>query len=182
MKSAINIEILRYPIGKFIVPSAVNASVREVWIQKIENLPKLVSKAVNPLTKEQLVQVYRPGGWTILQLINHLLDSHSNAVIRFKLALTEDLPVIKPYAEQAWALLADTENCPVDLTLNMLTNLHKRWVILLHSLNEQDWQRKFFHPESNREFTLQETLGMYVWHGEHHLAHIELAIKNERPI
>ena len=176
------VENLRYPIGKFTFPESVSPAEIEQHIASIETIPFQVRSAVNGLSPEQLKLVYRPDGWNIKQLVNHLIDSHSNSVIRFKLALTEDVPTIKLYAEERWALLADTEFCPFDLSLNLLENLHQRWSILLRSMRTDDWERKLFHPEHKKEFTLKQFAALYAWHGKHHLAHIELAKKSKESI
>ena len=172
-----NLEKLRFPNGKFIYPESASKTEIEQWINEIELLPVQIRKAVEELTPAQLKLVYRPDGWNIKQLINHLIDSHSNSVIRFKLALTEEIPTIKPYHEERWALLADTETCPLDLSLNLLDNLHQRWIILLRSMTVEEWERKLVHPEHKKEFSLKQFVALYAWHGKHHLSHIELAKK-----
>jgi len=115
---------------------------------------------------------YREGGWTLRQVVHHCADSHMNAFCRFKLAMTEEKPVIKPYEEARWAALADSKNLPVDASLAILKGLHERWTVLMKSLREAERHRTFIHPEHGREISLQETIGLYAWHGEHHLAHI----------
>lgn len=171
------LEKLRYPLGKFNFPETISESELEQFIVALQTLPQQVRTALKEVSELQLKAEYRTGGWNIKQLINHLVDSHTNSVIRFKLALTEHVPTIRPYDEQAWALLADTDNCPLELTLNLLENIHARWVILLKSMRQEDWDRKLFHPVSNREFTLKQFAALYAWHGQHHLAHIEIAKK-----
>jgi hypothetical protein len=173
-------EEFQYPIGRFIFPKSATEQNKLNWIKEIQDLPLQVKTAVESLNEKQLQLIYRPDGWTIKQLVNHLVDSHSNSIIRFKLTLTEELPTIRPYAEERWALLADTHSCPLDLSLSLLENLHKRWIILLESMQEEQWQRKMYHPESKKEFTLLEALALYAWHSKHHLAHIELAKKSEQ--
>lgn len=174
------LEKLKYPNGKFSFPSSLTASEIEECIKAIKQLPHQIKEAVNGLSEAQLQNTYRPEGWNIKQLLNHLIDSHTNSVIRFKLALTEETPTIRPYDENAWVLLGDTENCPLELSLNLLENLHARWVILLQSMQTKDWERKLFHPVSKREFNLMQFLALYAWHGKHHLAHIELAKRNNK--
>ncbi len=164
-------DLLRYPIGKF--EAARNISDAEVqgFINDIAVLPAQLREAVNGLTEEQLNTPYRPGGWTILQVVHHLADSHLNSYIRFKLALTEESPTIKPYEEDRWAELADGKTEPVEVSLDLLEVLHHRWVVLLKSLTATDWQRTFNHPVSGIT-PLAKAAGLYAWHGKHHLAQI----------
>ena len=173
-----DLEKLRYPIGRFEPPSQVDQDQIESWISDIEALPGDLRRTVRGLTETQLDTPFRPGGWTIRQVIHHLPDSHINSFIRFKLALTEDRPEIKPYFEDRWAELADYSEAPVAASLDLLDGLHRRWVALLRSLTEQDLERTFIHPESGL-VNLPETIGSYAWHGQHHLAHIREAIRRE---
>jgi len=161
---------LRYPIGKFLRVEALTPEQRREFIDAIAETPARLNDAVSGLTTEQLDTPYRPGGWTIRQVAHHIPDSHMNAFTRFKLALTEDVPTIKPYAEARWAELADAK-APIEPSLALLENLHKRWVVLLRSLGTSDWARKFRHPELGL-LTLDQNLAIYGWHGRHHVAHI----------
>lgn len=170
---------LRYPIGLFEPPSGIDQTQIEKWISDIETLPADLRKTVQGLTDAQLDTRYRPGGWTIRQVIHHLPDSHLNSFIRFKWALTEDGPHIKPYFEDRWAQLPDYSLAPVSASLDLLEALHRRWVVLLRSLTRQDLDRQFIHPESGPA-NLAETIGSYAWHGRHHLAHIQDTIRRER--
>jgi len=164
---------LRYPIGRMPVPdSRVTAEQREQWITSIETLPHRLRTAVDGLTPAQWQTPYRPGGWTVHQLVHHIPDSHLNAYTRFKLALTEDEPTIKPYDEAAWAELADTRTTPPEVSLVLLEALHRRWVSLLRSLPASAFARTLRHPEHGRSFTLDQLLAQYAWHSEHHLRHI----------
>ncbi|GGA50248.1 YfiT family bacillithiol transferase [Paenibacillus physcomitrellae] len=163
---------VRYPIGKFEWEGEISAEQRERWIQEIEELPGRLREAVAGLTPEQLRLPYRDGGWTITQVVHHLADSHMNSLIRFKLALTEDTPTIRPYYEDRWAELADGVSGQLELSLTLLEALHQKWVILLRSMHEEDFARSFLHPESGSLIRLDYGLGNYVWHGNHHLAHI----------
>ena len=164
---------LRYPIGMMPVPDGrVTAEQREQWITSIETLPHRLRAAVDGLTPEQYQTPYRPGGWTVHQLVHHLPDSHLNAYTRFKLALTEDEPTIKPYDEAAWAELADTRITPPEVSLALLGALHRRWVSLLRALPASAFARTLRHPEHGRSFTLDQLLAQYAWHSEHHLRHI----------
>ena len=166
---------LRYPIGRPQLPTApLTPAERAAYIQQIADLPAELAAAADSLGSERLGLPYRPGGWTGQQVIHHVADSHINAYCRFRLALTEDNPTIKPYDEAAWAALPDVAATPVAVSLTLLASLHSRWVTLLHHLSEAQWQRTFHHPETKRETTLDQTLALYAWHGQHHLAHLGL--------
>lgn len=160
----------RYPIGKFQKPHAITAADRVDAIAVLAELPGQLSSASGGLRDEQLDAPYRDGGWTVRQIVHHVADSHMNALVRVKLALTEDWPTIKPYDEAAWAALGDT-TMPIDCSLDLIENLHARWVALLRSLDEQQWRRGFNHPESGRQTVELATLA-YSWHSRHHTAHI----------
>lgn len=163
---------LRYPIGKFHRPSApLTPDERGECIDAIAETPAHLSAAIAGLTPAQLDTPYRPGGWTVRQVVHHLPDSHMNSYVRFKLALTEDEPAIKTYDENLWAQLADSRDTPIETSLALLENLHKRWVLLLRSLKPQDWARRFQHPDWGRE-SVEFLLAQYAWHGRHHVAHI----------
>jgi hypothetical protein len=168
-----SLEDLRYPIGRMPAPEGPSTpEQREQWITSIETLPPRLCSAVHELTAEQWQTPYRPGGWTVLQLIHHLPDSHLNAYTRMKLALTEDEPTIKPYDQAAWAELPDSHATAPEISLALLENLHRRWVVLLRSLPEAAFLRTLRHPEHGRLFTMGDLLAQYAWHSEHHLAHI----------
>lgn len=161
----------RYPIGKFHYEGEPSPEQRAKFISEIEQTPAAFRAAVKGLTPQQLDTPYRDGGWTVRQVVHHVPDSHMNAYVRFKLALTEDEPTIKPYAEDRWAKLDDTRSTPVEVSLVLLENLHDRWVRLLRSLTPSDWKRAFKHPEMGA-MALEKALAMYAWHGKHHTAHI----------
>jgi uncharacterized damage-inducible protein DinB len=161
---------LRYPIGKFQPVGNVTDIQRRAFIDAIAETPKKLKAAIAGLDERQLDTPYRPSGWTVRQVVHHVPDSHMNSYVRFKLALTEDEPTIKPYDEARWAELADAK-APVELSLLLLENLHKRWVLLLNSLTPSDWLRTFRHPERGT-MTLDENVQLYAWHGRHHVAHI----------
>ncbi|UYZ64583.1 YfiT family bacillithiol transferase [Hymenobacter weizhouensis] len=164
---------LRYPIGSAVLPDEpLDRGARTAYIAQIVLLADQVRAAVTGLTPTQLNTPYRPGGWTVRQVIHHLPDSHLNAYTRMRLALTEDVPTIRPYEEQLWAELPDVAATPPAVSLALLEALHIRWTILLRNLTEAQWQRTFYHPGSQRTFTLDQALVMYAWHGRHHLAHI----------
>ncbi len=162
---------LRYPIGRFVPNSNPSAESRTQHIEAISMLPKQMRQAVAGLQPSQLDTPYRDGGWTVRQVIHHVPDSHLNAYIRFKLALTEQNPTIKPYDETAWARLKDSELTPVEVSLTLLESLHARWTVLLRSLKSEDFQRKFVHPDSGPH-DVDWLLELYSWHGNHHVAHI----------
>lgn len=164
-------EDLRYPIGKY-QPQPFSPELLEQWFIDIQFLPQHLENAVQNLDEAQLETPYREGGWTLKQVVHHVADSHMNAYTRFKLALTEDNPVIKPYLEAEWAKLADTEQTPVNVSLTLLHALHLRWIVLLRSITPEQWERTVVHPEHQRQMTLWFLLGMYAWHGRHHTAHI----------
>lgn len=166
-----DIEKLKYPIGHFSTPETITNEHRESWVGNISALPEKIGKATRDLTDEQLDTPYRPGGWTVRQLVHHVADSHMNAYVRFRLSLTEDNPTIKPYDEKAWAELPDS-HLPIGPSLKILEGLHERWVFFLKKMSAEDLGRTFFHPGSNAKFNLDETIGTYAHHGEHHLAHI----------
>jgi len=164
-------EDLRYPIGKFKYDGAVTDEQKQSFLSDIAQTPAHLRKAIDGLSDAQLDTPYRPGGWTVRQVVHHLPDSHMNSYVRFKLALTEDEPTIKPYAEDLWAQLADTAATPVETSLMLLDSLHDRWVRLLRSLTAAQWKRTFRHPELG-PMNLEKTLAIYAWHGKHHVAHI----------
>ena len=162
---------LSYPIGPFEWPETVDAAARGAHLREIREAPGLFREAVQGLDDGQLDTPYRPGGWTVRQVVHHVADSHMNAYVRFRLALTEDDPVIKPYSQTAWAELADARTGPVEVSLGLLDGMHARWVALAESLPEEAFDRAFFHPERGR-VPLGTNLAMYAWHGRHHAAHI----------
>jgi hypothetical protein len=164
---------LRYPIGQANLPTGpLSAAERTTLIQQIAKLPADVTAIAREVGGERLLQPYRTGGWIGRQVIHHLADSHLNSYTRFRLALTEDRPTICPYDEQAWAELPDVDATPITVSLTLLEALHTRWTVLLQHLTDEQWQRTFYHPGTKREFTLDQALAMYAWHGQHHLAHL----------
>lgn len=168
---------LRYPIGKAEDQALKNngeydEQVKKSYLADIQMCPALLEAAISNLDEHQLNVPYREGGWTIRQVIHHVADSHMNAFIRFKLALTEENPVIKPYDEGAWAELSDTKNLPVNISLTLLHALHTRWLEVLKNVTVEGWQCTVFHPEHKRKLTLWKMLSSYAWHGKHHTAHI----------
>jgi len=162
---------LRYPVGKFKYDGPPTSARRRELIESIEEVPANLRAAVKGLSQLQLDTAYRPEGWTVRQVVHHVPDSHLNAYIRFKLALTEQEPTIKPYAEDRWAQLADTQATPLEVSLTMLDSLHDRWVRLLRSLRPEEWKRTFRHPDLGL-VSLEKNLALYAWHGRHHVAHI----------
>jgi hypothetical protein len=165
----------RYPIGKFQAPErALDEAGRARLIDEIEATPARVREAVSGVEAAQLDSPYRPGGWTVRQVVHHLPDSHLNAYVRYRLALTEDEPLIKPYEEARWAELPDARTGPIDVSLALLAALHSRWVALMRSMSPADWARSYRHPEMGR-VPLEKALALYAWHGQHHLAHVTRA-------
>ena len=170
---------LRYPIGKFDFDAPINDADYPKLITAIAEAPVALRSAVAGLTRDQLETRYRPGGWTVKQVVHHVPDSHLNAYTRFKLALTENEPTIKPYDETAWAELPDSRKVPMEVSLDLLDALHLRWVALLRSMDTADFNRGLRHPEHGRVLTLRQMLGLYAWHGRHHVAHITSLKKRE---
>ena len=164
-------DTLSFPIGKFSFPQAITPAQRQQWIVEVAETPAKLRAAVAGLTETQLETPYRPGGWTVRQVVHHVPESHMNAFIRFKLALTEDEPTIKPYDESAWAKTPDVAVTPIETSLTMLEVLHDRWVRLLRSMTDADFARQFRHPEIGI-VTLERNLSLYAWHGKHHVAHV----------
>lgn len=173
----INMEKLKYPIGKFLCPTEIKTTDINNWIDVINEFPSKLKNQVDELSDADLQNTYRPNGWTIAQLVNHCADSHMNSFIRFKLALTEDTPTIKPYFEDRWAELTDSNAYPIPDALKILEGLHAKWVFLLRSLSDEDFNKEFIHPESGNRISLKANLGVYAWHCQHHLAHIMNAKK-----
>jgi hypothetical protein len=171
-----NLETLKFPIGRFQKPSLINDSEIENWIADIVSFPIKLQAEVSNLTEEQLLLTYRPEGWNIRQIVHHCADSHMNSFIRFKLALTEVVPTIKPYFEDRWAELADYSKTSVESSLKIIEGLHQRWVVLLEDLSKEQLKRSFIHPEHGMTFSLDEIIALYAWHCNHHLAHIKIAL------
>ncbi len=164
-------EDLRFPIGKFDKDFEFSSELKRQFIDEIAALPDKLKDAVKDLSEEQIETPYRPGGWTVRQTIHHVADSHLNSFCRFKLALTEDNPTIRPYFEDRWAETADAKNFPLEHSQKIIEGVHARWTTLLNSMTDADFQRKLVHPETG-EWTLGKMLGLYAWHGRHHTAHI----------
>ncbi len=162
---------LSFPIGRYLPPDPIDETIRNQWIGELETLPENLRKAVAGLSDTQLDTPYRPGGWSVRQVVHHLPDSHINSYIRFRLALTEDAPTIKPYEESKWAELPDARQSPIEPSLSLLDGLHRRFTVLLHSLTPEEFAKTFRHPELG-EIRLDWTLGLYAWHSRHHVAHI----------
>ena len=169
----------RYPIGKY-EPKPFSEQQKQAWLLDLQFLPEALERAINNLDEVQLNTPYRDGGWTVKQLVHHVADSHMNAYIRFKLGLTEDKPTIKPYEEQDWALLADNDLVPINVSLTLLHALHLRWVATIKDLPEEQWNRLVVHPAANREMSIWFLLGLYAWHGNHHVAHITTLRENKQ--
>lgn len=167
----------RYPIGKY-EPQPYSEKQLKEWLNDIKYLPGLLENAILNLDAGQLDTPYREGGWKIKQLVHHVADSHLNAYVRFRLGLTEDVPKIKTYQEKLWAQLEDSENLPPNVSLTLLHALHARWYETIKNLSKEQWHKTVYHPELQHEITLWHLLGMYAWHGRHHVAHITTAREN----
>lgn len=163
---------IRYPVGKF-EPSLFSGELKEKWLRDIQFLPNDLELAIQNLDEHQLDTPYREGGWTVKQLVHHVADSHMNAYMRFKQALTEDNPTIKTYEEKEWANCRDVFTVPVNISVTLLHALHRRWLAAIEDLNEEKWLHTYiYHPEHKQQLSLWHLLGMYAWHGRHHVAHI----------
>src|SRR6266481_6782895 len=161
----------RYPIGRFSPDTTPSPQTRSHHMEQIAALPASLRQAVHGLSEKQLDTPYRDGGWTVRQVVHHVADSHMNAYVRFKLALTEDEPTIRPYMEKPWAELPEAKSGPVELSLGLLESLHKRWILTLRNIKPSEWKRTFRHPEIG-VLNLEKTLALYSWHGRHHVAHV----------
>ena len=170
-----DLEQLRYPIGKFSPISQASPSDREQAIEEIKRFPNALFAAVSPLSEQELDLPYRPGGWSIRQLVHHCADSHTQALFRVKLALTEPNPTIKPYLEGEWAQLPDA-NLPAHLSVDQLRIVHQKWACLLEAMSAEEFKKTFYHPEKQRSQSLEEVTFLYAWHGKHHLAHVPGAV------
>lgn len=168
-------EDLRFPIGEFDKNIDVTEELRNGFISDLRELPLKLRSAVEHLSDEQLETAYRPAGWTVRQVIHHIADSHLNAFIRIKLALTEDVPTIRPYDEAEWAKLSDSE-LPIEPSMKIIEGVHTRLIEILSNLSNEDFKRKLIHPDSG-EWTLEKFIGLYAWHGKHHTAHIKQGLR-----
>ena len=169
-----NLEQLKYPAGKFVKPESITKEIIDSAISEIENFPSLVKTEIQNLNEKDLQLRYRPEGWTITQVVHHCADSHINSYMRFKLALTENVPTIKPYEESLWAELPDNNLSPF-VSLKLLDALHEKWVYIIKSLSEEDLNKEFIHPDQSEKISLKENISIYSWHCRHHLAHIRQA-------
>jgi hypothetical protein len=172
-------EHLKYPIGKFEYGKQYSKEETRNNISGIAELPAKLNALAKRMNDHLLEKSYRPDGWTARQIIHHIADSHSNALIRVKLALTENNPVIKPYDQDAWALLDDAKRSPIQSSLNMVEAIHERWFCVLNSMTEMDFSRTYIHPEYNREFRLDEFIALYAWHGKHHCGHLKIILEQK---
>jgi len=173
------LERLKYPVGKFKSPEIITEELRVEYIKNIEDLPDIVEKIVAPLSAQQLNTPYRPEGWTVRQVVHHMADSHINSYVRFRWTLTEDEPMIKPYNEKPWAELPDAKDGDVELSLSLLKSLHARWVVLLRAMSQNDYQKKLGHPDWTSKLSLNKMVALYSWHCLHHTAHITELIRRE---
>jgi hypothetical protein len=169
-------EHLKYPFGRFEYGKTYSKDDTVKHIVEIEALPEKLNALAKRLNDQQLEKSYRPGGWTARQIIHHIADSHSNALIRVKLALTEDKPVIKPYDQDAWAGLEDAKTAAIGSSLKMVEAIHERWAIILRSMKGSDFNKTYIHPEYNREFRIDEFIALYAWHGRQHCGHLQIIL------
>ncbi|WP_298533240.1 YfiT family bacillithiol transferase [uncultured Algibacter sp.] len=177
--NTVNLEQLKYPIGQFECPTTITKQHIEEWITVLEQFPIRFEALVKHLGKEQLDTPYRPGGWTIRQVVHHVSDSHHHSYTRFKWALTEDNPLIKAYDEKLWAELSDSKSAPIQMSIEHLKAIHYKLVNLLKTLSAEDLKKSFIHPETNNEVLLSYNVGNYAWHSNHHYAHIENLMKRK---
>ncbi len=169
---------LRYPIGNFEKPDRITQDHLKDWISTLENFPQNVENKIKGLSETELNYKYRPNGWTIKQVVHHCADSHINSIMRFKLALTEDTPTIRPYFEDRFAKLIDYSQS-LEASISILKGVHYKLGVLLKNLSDEDLMREFIHPEHSKHFSIEETIGIYAWHSNHHFAHIEQALEHK---
>lgn len=172
-----NLYQLRFPIGTFHKPDDITAEQVNTWINRIEVFPQMLTEKISDLNPDQLQWKYRPDGWNVKQVIHHCADSHMNSLIRFKLALTEDQPTIRPYFEDRWAELADGTDDNIEHSVAILKGVHGKLAKLLRQIPDDRMTNSYIHPEHGKSFQINETIGIYAWHGQHHLAHIDQAIR-----
>jgi len=180
MQSESDLEKLKYPIGIFNKPETISESSIKDYITDIEQFPNRLNKLVPYLSASELNYRYRPEGWTIKQVVHHCADSHMNSFIRFKLCLTEELPSIKPFNESKWAELPDAAEADISTSLKLIEGLHARWTVLLKSLDASDLNKKYIHPDKEQPLNLADSIAIYSWHCNHHLAHIKQALENNK--
>ena len=169
---------LKFPIGEYVPNKTPDTELLKNWIKEIQQFPAKLENLIQNISIEKLNWRYRPDGWTVKQVIHHCADSHMNSMIRFKLALTEKSPVIRPYFEDKWAELIDSQSDDISSSITLIQGLHNKWTMLLISLNEEQLKLEFTHPEHGQKFTLAENIGIYAWHCNHHLAHVKLGIES----
>lgn len=179
METNIDIEKLKYPAGKFSAPAAYSAAEVKNFIARMEALPADLEAVVKNLSAKELTYCYRPGSWNVKQILHHIADSHANFHTRLRLTLTEEKPTVKPYDENAWARLPDGNNDDLTASLLIIKGVHARAVELLNTLNEKDFAREYHHPQNGKDFNLFWLLGLYAWHGHHHVAQIKVALEHK---
>jgi len=174
-----NLEKLKYPIGLY-KPGEIKIEMIDEWVDDLKCFPLQLIEIVAGLNNKSLMYTYRPNGWNIQQIVHHLADSHMNSLIRFKLALTEEKPTIKPYLEAEWAKMHDVNEIPIKASLQILSGVHARLASLLSNMGVVEFARKYTHPEHGKPVDLAYTVGLYAWHGKHHLAHIKNALETKK--
>ncbi|HMW39756.1 MAG: putative metal-dependent hydrolase [Saprospiraceae bacterium] len=172
----------RYPTGRWQRPESLEHQVLLGWIRQIEKLPEKLEKSLISANSNDMESCYREGGWNLRQVLHHLADSHINAYIRHKLCVTTDFPTINPYPEEKWANLYDVKSVDPMLSVQLLKLLHSRWTEFLSSLTPEDYLRSFYHPGMTRAVPLWESISLYAWHGDHHLAHVYICLKKDLPL
>jgi hypothetical protein len=170
---------LQYPIGRFTPPTTISSVLLDQYLEEIASFPALLREVSEQLDEIKLDTPYRPEGWTARQVIHHCADSHMNSFIRFKLALTEDNPTIKPYFEDRWAAMKDAKNLPIEPSLRILEGLHERWIALIKTMDAETMLRTFYHPEKEKSIRLDQTIALYAWHGRHHLGHVKSVLTQD---
>lgn len=168
---------IRNPIGPYKKKEPMDENAKRLLIEELEKFPGQLKTLLASASIDKYEEKTLPGVWTVKQVVHHLADSHMNAFIRMKLALSEDVPIIKPYHEGLWAEMKDSTDVPAEESLFILSSLHRRWAVLFRSLGTEDWKREFYHPENKKKVNMEDMVGMYVWHGKNHMAHIELLFK-----
>jgi|SRR5690606_17695144 len=164
---------LRYPIGQYNLPERYEPEMQNSWIEALEMLPGYLEHCIENLDAQQLATPYREGGWTVVQVVHHIADSHMNAYIRLKMTLTEENPVVKPYDEKLWANLYDVDVVPINISITLLHALHRKFAAILRNMSPEEWERNYYHPEHERYVPLWELVDTYAWHGRHHAEQIK---------
>lgn len=170
---------IRNPIGPYKKKEPMDEKAKRQLIEELEKFPEDLKRLLSSADSVKYEEKTLPGVWTVKQVVHHLADSHMNAFIRMKLALSEDVPIIKPYHEGLWAEMKDSTDVPAEESISILVSLHRRWTVLFRSLTPEEWKKEFYHPDNKRKVNMEDMVGMYVWHGKNHKAHIELLFREK---